>query len=96
MADIRILKLTSGEELIAKVEKIDGGYTVTNPLAIQVVGVDQDGMGLQIRMLPYMITRQEGTFTLFDHAVAMPPLETAKAMEDQYLQQTSGIQLIKP
>jgi hypothetical protein len=89
-----ILKLVSGEEVIARVKE-ETETTITlesaRTLLMQPTGPGQMG----VVMLPWVTTIPEGV---------LPPLEKTfimlrndnvpKQLEDGYLQQTSGIQLI--
>ena len=79
------LKTTAGEEIIARLEKEEGGfYHLHKPMAL-VAG--QQGMGLA----PYMFSvSQDSTFKIRDTAVACV-LKTEKELAGQYTQQTTGI-----
>ena len=45
MSEIKILRLTSGEQLISKVtEKMEGGYTLKNPAMLVPAGQGQLGL----------------------------------------------------
>lgn len=79
------LKTTAGEEIIARLEKEEGGfYHLHKPMAL-VAG--QQGMGLA----PYMFSvSQDATFKIRETAVACI-LKTEKELASQYTQQTTGI-----
>jgi hypothetical protein len=81
------LKLSSGEEIIAKLEEeTSTGYKVSKPL---VLSMNNQGMG----MVPFMFTANaEKDITLNKTAVAA--ITTCdKMFADQYIQGTTGIKL---
>jgi len=79
------LKTTAGEEIIARLEKEEGGfYHLKKPMAL-VAG--QQGMGLA----PYMFSvSPDSTFKIRDTAITCV-LKTEKELASQYTQQTTGI-----
>ena len=81
------LKLTSGEEIIARLsEKTATGYRVLKPL---VLTMGPKGIGL----IPYLITANlENELEIFNSAVAVVT-ETDKDPSDQYIQNTTGIRM---
>jgi len=86
--DIVSIKLTSGEELIAKLsEDQDTLYTINKPM---VLSMSAQGLG----MMPYMITvNPDQAITLLKSAVAAMS-STEKQFADAYVQQTTGIKLV--
>jgi len=81
------IKLTSGEELITKLEDENAtGYRVSKPL---VLSMSNQGMG----MVPYMFTANaDKSITILYTAVAA--ITTCdKMFADQYIQGTTGIKL---
>lgn len=85
--EIVTIKLTSGEELIAKlVEENAKGYKVSKPL---VLSMNSQGMG----MMPYLFTANpEKEITIFASAVCVIT-NADKQFADQYIQGTTGIRL---
>lgn len=85
IGDTVSLKTTAGEEIIARLEKEDGGYYhLHKPMAL-VAG--QQGMGLA----PYMFSvSQDATFKIRESVVACI-LKTEKEVASTYTQQTTGI-----
>jgi hypothetical protein len=79
------LKTTSGEEIVARLEKEESGfYHLHKPMAL-VAG--QQGLGLA----PYMFSvSQDSTFKIKDSVIACV-LKTEKELASQYMQQTTGI-----
>ena len=82
------LKLTSGEELVARLqEKTATGYRVVNPM---VLTMGPKGIGL----MPYLITaNMEEDLEISSHVVAVA-VATDKEPSDQYIQSTTGIKMI--
>jgi len=79
------LKTSAGEEIIARLEKEEGGFFhLKKPMAL-VAG--QQGMGLA----PYMFSvNQDAIFKIRDSVVACV-LKTEKELASLYTQQTTGI-----
>jgi hypothetical protein len=82
------LKLTSGEELVARLqEKTATGYRVVKPM---VLTMGPKGIGL----MPYLITaNMEEDLEISSHVVAVA-VATDKEPSDQYIQSTTGIKMI--
>jgi hypothetical protein len=89
MSEVRIYKMISGEEVLARVTDIDDeNMEFEKPRAIQVVGV-QDG-GLQISLIPWVITDPDGTQPVKKSSVMTTPLLT-EALEKSYIAETTSI-----
>ena len=103
---IQSFKLTSGEEIIAKVVRVPGEasldlsvdvdlsvhYILADVRAIimQPTGPGQMGIG----MMPWMASVPDGEVKLHrDRIMGEPNGDLPKSLEDGYLQQTSGIQI---
>jgi hypothetical protein len=84
--DVVSLKLTNGDELIARFEEeANGVVKINRPLALTM---SQGGLG----MIPWMFLGSEDTVTLKkDHVFAM--MLSKKDASDQYLTGTTGIAL---
>ena len=86
------LKLSSSEEIIARVEhSTDEAYTLSKPMMIGLAP-SPDGSGVGIQMMPWVAANQDGSVHLFkSHIVA----ETTphEELEKGYIQQTTGIAL---
>jgi hypothetical protein len=50
MSEVKLVRLTSGEEIIAKVEQIDDGFVLNKPAVLIPAGKDQLAFG---QWLPY-------------------------------------------
>jgi hypothetical protein len=86
--EVITLKLTSGEELVAKlVEETDAYYKLKHP---QVIGMGQQGPGL----MPYLFTvSPEKEVKLLKTTVTVAEA-TDKTFADQFIQATTGIKLV--
>jgi hypothetical protein len=83
--DIASFKLTSGEEVVARVSNItDTAYVLSKPM---VLIASQQGLGLA----PFMFSVNPDTkFNMSVHSVACVAV-TEKEIASQYLQQTTGL-----
>jgi hypothetical protein len=85
--EVITLKLTSGEEIIARfVEDTPQGYKISKPTSITVT---PQGLGL----VPFAFTvSPNDDIVIKEHAVIMMT-STEKQFADQYLQGTTGIKI---
>lgn len=85
--EVITLKLTSGEEIVAKlVEDNPNYYKLGRPM---VIAMGAQGPGL----MPYLFTvSPEKSIKLLKNTVTVAEA-TDKAFADQFIQQTTGIQL---
>ena len=85
--EVITLKLTSGEELVAKlVEETDDSYKLSHP---QVIGMGPSGPGL----MPYLFTvSQDRDVKLLKKTVTVAE-PTDKTFADQFIESTTGIKL---
>ena len=85
--EVITLKLTSGEEVVAKlVEETDVYYKLSKPM---VLSMTQQGVGL----MPYLFTvNPDKEVKLLKTTVTMAEA-TDKSFADQFIQQTTGIKL---
>lgn len=93
--NIKLFKLISSEEIIAKVVGSDtSSWTLEAPMIIQLSQVAPGQVG--VMLMPWIVGNQKTNVTLKTSTMAISePIPAAKELEDQYLQQTSGIQLTK-
>jgi hypothetical protein len=86
--EVITLKLTSGEEIVAKlVEESTTYYKLKNPM---VIGMGQKGPGL----MPYLFTvNPEKEVRLLKGTVTLAEA-TDKQFADQFIESTTGIKLI--
>jgi hypothetical protein len=78
MTTIRIVRLTSGEELIGEYTKTETGITIKDPC---VLIPSQEGKLLFVRWLPYAKT-EEGISISDTHVMFV--LEAQKELQDHY------------
>jgi uncharacterized alpha/beta hydrolase family protein len=85
--EVITLKLTSGEELVARLdEETPTHYKLSKPM---VIGMGERGPGL----MPYLFTvSPEKTIPLLKSTVTVA-VSSDKVFADQYMQSTTGIQL---
>ena len=85
--EVITLKLTSGEELVAKlVEETETYYKLSRPM---VIGMGQQGPGL----MPYLFTvHPDKEVKLLKTTVTLAEA-TDKTFADQFIQSTTGIKL---
>lgn len=85
--EVITIKLTSGEELVAKlVEETDSYYKLKHP---QVIGMGPKGPGL----MPYLFTvNPDKEVKLLKTTVTLAEA-TDKAFADQFVEATTGIKL---
>lgn len=83
--EVITLKLTSGEELVARLdEETATHYKLTKPM---VIGMGQQGPGL----MPYLFTvSPDKTIPLLKSTVTVV-IASDKVFADQYMQSTTGI-----
>jgi hypothetical protein len=88
VGEVITLKLTSGEEIVAKLsEETATYYKLSHP---QVIGMGPKGPGL----MPYLFTvSPEKEVKLLKTTVTVAEA-TDKQFADQFVQQTTGIQLV--
>jgi hypothetical protein len=81
-------KLTSGEEIVAKLVE-DGAayYKLSRPM---VIGMGQQGPGL----MPYLFTVHPDKDVKLNKSVVAMAEATDKQFADQFIQSTTGIQLV--
>lgn len=85
--EVITLKLTSGEELVAKlVEETDAYYKLSRPM---VIGMGQQGPGL----MPYLFTVHPDKEVKLSKTTVTLAEATDKQFADQFIQSTTGIKL---
>ena len=87
IGEVVTLKLTSGEEIVAKL--VDDGpmhYKLAHP---QVIGMGPKGPGL----MPYLFTVNPDKEVRLNKGTVVVIAATDKAFADQFIQSTTGIAL---
>jgi hypothetical protein len=88
VGEVITFKLTSGEEIVAKlVEETDTHYKLNHPM---VIGMGAKGPGL----MPYLFTIHPDKDIRLNKNTVTVAEETDGGFAKQFLQTTSGIQLI--
>jgi hypothetical protein len=88
VGEVITLKLTSGEELVAKLaEETPTYYKLSRPM---VIGMGEKGPGL----MPYLFTVHPDKEVKLLKITVTVAESTDKAFADQFLQTTSGIRLV--
>lgn len=86
--DVVTIKLTSGEELIARYEEeTSHGYVISKPM---VLSMTPKGPGL----MPYLFTVSPETNITIGYSSVTVIADTDKDFANQYLQNTTGISLV--
>lgn len=86
--EVVTLKLTSGEELVAKlVEETVSHYKLAKPL---VLTASHQGIG----MVPYLFTVDPTKDIPLNKSTVTVIAATEKSAADQYIQSTTGIKLV--
>jgi hypothetical protein len=86
--EVITLKLTSGEEIVAKLVE-DGAayYKLSRPM---VIGMGPNGPGL----MPYLFTVHPDKEVKLNKSVVAMAEATDKQFADQFIQSTTGIKLV--
>lgn len=85
--DVVTIKLTSGEELVARfVEETDTHYRLNK---VMVLTMDQRGLG----MVPYLFTVEGDRDVSLTKGTITVIMTSSKESADQYLTSTTGIKL---
>ena len=95
MADVKILKLITGEEVMARVSNdlSDGGGLVTldKPMTLQAVPTNQQGQ-MGFALVPWLMSGKSEKITIsIDHIIAED--EASEQTNKNYLQVITGLSL---
>lgn len=87
VGEVITLKLTSGEEIVAKLAaETDSHYKLSRPM---VIGMGERGPGL----MPYLFTVNPDKEVKLSKVTVTVAEATDKAFADQFIQSTTGIKL---
>jgi hypothetical protein len=89
MSNIVVMKLSTGEEVIARVEESLEGNRYVKPRIFHMMQTER---GASAALIPYIMSAPDETVTIKDSAI-ISVVTASKQLEDAYLQQTSGIDL---
>lgn len=88
VGEVITLKLTSGEEIVAKLaEETDTYYKLSKPM---VIGMGQQGPGL----MPYLFTVHPDKEVRLQKSTVTVAEGTDETFAKQFLESTSGIKLV--
>jgi|TARA_R100000149_G_C5800396_1_gene87922 hypothetical protein len=88
MNETKLVRLVSGEEVLAKIENVDGGVKLTKPYLI----IPTQGRGIALMpWCPYSNIQSEGVTLPTDKIMFVSGL--AKELENEYLSVTTGIEV---
>lgn len=88
VGEVITLKLTSGEELVAKLaEETDAFYKLSRPM---VIGMGEQGPGL----MPYLFTVHPDKEVKLQKSTVTVAEATDKQFAKQFIESTSGIKLV--
>lgn len=90
--DVLVLKLVSGEEVVARKENEsgDGGIVVSKPRVLKIMQTDE-GMGAAL--MPLFMAAPDLDEVWIDYHSIIAVIDCPVEMEKSYLRQTSGIVL---
>jgi len=93
MNEIKLFKMNTGEEIIAKVVKQDGDMlTLASPRVLMAQQVQSGQVG--IAMIPWLMGAPDMDIQIsVEDVVGIPVGDLPKQLSDGYLQQTTGIAL---
>lgn len=88
VGDTISLKLSSGEEIIARLtEENDKAFVLSKPM---MLAATQQGIGLA----PFMFSVTPDTKVTLNRNLVITVAKTMKEMSDQYIQGTTGLQMV--
>jgi hypothetical protein len=91
--DIRSLKLTTGEELIAEIVKETGlGYMIKNPLVVHMMRKSDGGANLGFATYS-LLHDPKAIIEIFYHGLIAAPVQVLGEVENSYITNVSGIVL---
>lgn len=90
MSKVCVLKLTSGDELVARTEVADGFYVISDPRVFQVIQTETGGVSAGL--VPWILSSPDATCELGVQHV-MCKIDAPLKLEQVYLQQTSRLDL---
>ena len=86
---ISVLKLISGEELIAREVESLSGVSYSKPRVIQMMQTQQ---GMQAGLVPFILSAPDDEININPNTIVCK-VTANKQIEDAYLSQTSGLDL---
>ena len=95
--DIVTIKLTSGEEVIARLKENTESHITLNTPRLMILTEGQQPGSLTLQLMPWLYgCDQDGDTPPLDKAgILAMNTRVPKQLEDRYLDETSSIQLVK-
>lgn len=91
--EVKAFKLSSGEEIIARVEEDnEDTYVLDHPNMIGLVPA-ADGSGVAIQLMPWLAANQDGKATVNKRHIIAEVVPDSR-LERGFLERTSGIQML--
>lgn len=92
MADIKVYKLVSGEEIVGTVVESEQNFVSLEKVrAIHLVPQGNNQFG--VAMMPYVTSDPNGAIKIYAHAVSAEVVKVPADLEKTYMMQTSSIQI---
>ena len=90
-SDVKILKMITGEEVMARISNSGGLITLDNPLMLQAIPQQTTGQ-MGVALIPWLMSGKSTKLTISeDHVIALDdPQDQA---EKNYLAQVTGLSL---
>ena len=82
------IKMISGEEIVSRINKLEGMQELVKPYTVMI---SQQGYGLA----PWMATAPDSNCIVSDQAI-VAAAETDKSVAQQYIKQTTGVDVGPP
>lgn len=93
--DIIVFKTIIGQEIVAKLISTEdnGDIVVNQPLSMNIVGVDDTGHA-ELQMMPLFMMNPTENITICERMIGTLPMKAPEGLDSEYIQQTTGIDLI--
>jgi len=93
MSEIRVFKISTGEEVISRIKKeTEDQFILDNPRVVAIA--PGPGGQLSVTLIPLFASNQDGNATLNKSHIVGEPENINDELEKGYLEQTSGIALV--
>ena len=94
MSEVRVFKITTGEEVISRIKSdyvSDDFYTLVKPRVVAIA--PGPGGQMSVTLIPLFASNQDGNATLNKSHIVGEPESINPELEKGYIEQTSGIAL---
>lgn len=79
---IKILKLTSGEDIICDYEETDGKCVIEKPAKLLMVPTEDGGMGIGI--MPWIPFTDDKQFEIKKECIMLEPMDPSRDIKNEY------------